>query len=80
MENLYTNECTSMYAMFYECRSLVNIDISNFDTSNCKNMSYMFFDCSQLTIDCSKWNISNIITHNYFNSSAPNVKAPIWNQ
>ena len=42
IENLYTNECTNMYAMFYNCYSLTTLDVSNFDTSNVINMYCMF--------------------------------------
>ena len=42
--------------MFYECNSLTNIDLSNFNTQNVTNMSYMFYECSSLTnIDLSNF-------------------------
>ena len=31
--------------MFYECGSLTNINLSNFNTQNVINMSYMFYEC-----------------------------------
>ena len=40
--------------MFYECRFLTNIDLSNFNTENVTNMSHMFSGCKYLTnIDLS---------------------------
>ena len=43
--------------MFYDCSSLTNIDLSNFNTNNVTNMSYMFSACWKFTKD-------NIITCN----------------
>ena len=42
--------------MFYECNSLKNIDLSNFNTQNVINMSRMFYGCKSLTnIDLSNF-------------------------
>ena len=44
--------------MFYECNSLADIDLSNFNTENITNMSSMFEKCISLTkIDLSNFNI-----------------------
>ena len=34
--------------MFYDCSSLTNINLSNFNTQNVTNMSHMFSGCSSL--------------------------------
>ena len=34
--------------MFFECSSLSNIDLSNFNTNNVTDMGYMFYKCSSL--------------------------------
>ena len=34
--------------MFSECRSLTNINLSNFNTQNVTNMSLMFYGCKSL--------------------------------
>ena len=34
--------------MFYDCVSLSNINLSNFNTLNVTNMSVMFYKCSSL--------------------------------
>ena len=34
--------------MFYECKNLSNINITNFNYKNVKNMDYMFYYCSNL--------------------------------
>ena len=37
-----------MSFMFFECKSLTNIDLSNFNTSKVTNMNYMFSECKSL--------------------------------
>ena len=57
------NKITNMYAMFYECSSLLSLpDISNWDTSNVTNMSCVFGECTSLLSlpDISKWNTSKV--------------------
>ena len=51
--------------MFYNCSSLKELDLSNFNTNNVINMSYMFFDCSSL----KELNLSNFNTNNVINIS-----------
>ena len=34
--------------MFCGCKSLTNIDLSNFNTQNVTNMKYMFYGCKSL--------------------------------
>ena len=47
--------------MFSECKSLTNIDLSNFNTQHVTNMSYMFNRCNSLTnIDLSNFNTQNV--------------------
>ena len=61
MENLYTDECTSMAHMFYNCSSLTSLDISGWNTSNVTDTSYVFYGCSSFTnLDISKWSTSGV--------------------
>ena len=47
--------------MFFECSSLTNINLSNFNTNNVTNMSYMFYGCSSLKeINLSNFNTNNV--------------------
>ena len=56
-----TSGVTKMYYMFYNCTSLQQLDLSNFNTENVKNMSVMFCDCSSLTeLDLSNFNTENV--------------------
>ena len=42
--------------MFFNCNSLINLYLSNFNTQNVTNMIWMFFNCNSLT----KLDLSNI--------------------
>ena len=53
----FTDNITKINYMFFECNSLINIDLSNFNTQNVTDMSCMFFGCKTLKKD-------NIITEN----------------
>ena len=56
-----TSNVTNMTSMFYGCKRLTSIDVSNFNTSNVTNMTGMFCDCSALTsLDASNFNTSNV--------------------
>ena len=37
-----------MIDMFYECSSLKNLNLNNFDSKNVTNMIGMFYECSSL--------------------------------
>ena len=55
-----------MNVMFYNCNSLTNLDLSNFNTQNVTNMSRMFGSCKSLTnLDLSNFNTQNVINMNY---------------
>ncbi len=61
LENLYTGNVTDMSYMFYNCSSLVSLDLSNFDTSNVTIMVEMFSDCMRLTtLDLSSFDTSKV--------------------
>ena len=61
LEYLYTNECTNMYTMFWNCLNLKEINLTNFDTSKVRNVSYMFYKCSSLiNMNLQSFNTSNI--------------------
>ncbi|MFG5432798.1 BspA family leucine-rich repeat surface protein [Enterococcus faecalis] len=52
-----------MREMFYGCRSLTSLDISNFDTSQVTDMSKMFYGCRSLnSLDVSKFDTSQVTT------------------
>ena len=50
-----------MASMFYECKHLTSLDISNFDTSKVYDMRWMFDGCISLsTLDLSNFDTSNV--------------------
>ena len=51
--------------MFYECKSLSSLNLSNFNTQNVTDMSDMFRWCESL----SSINLSNLNTQNVTNMS-----------
>ena len=58
---LYTSNVTYMLNMFYGCKALTSLDLSNFDTSKVTNMNSMFNGCKALTsLDLSNFNTSNV--------------------
>ena len=58
ISNLKTNQTTSFAAMFRDCKSLLNLDVSTFNTSNVTDMSALFMGCVKLTT----LNLSNFDT------------------
>ena len=47
--------------MFYYCRSLTSLDLSDFNTEKVTNMFAMFMECSSLTsLDLSNFNTANV--------------------
>lgn len=59
---LNTSKVTDMWGMFYNCSSLVNLDVSSFDTSSVIYMYDMFDGCSNLTsLDLSSFDTSKVI-------------------
>ena len=50
-----------MRGMFYECSSLKELNLSNFNTNNVTDMGYMFYKCSSLReLDLSNFNTNNV--------------------
>ena len=60
INNLNTTEVTDMGAMFRNCSSLTDLDVSGFDTKNVTIFGSMFADCSGLTtLDVSNFDTRN---------------------
>ena len=58
IEYLFKYKLTNTSHMFYQCNSITNLDLSNFDTRHVTDMSFMFSSCRSLT----NINLSNINT------------------
>ena len=48
--------------MFYDCNSLTNLNLSNFNTQNVTNMRYMFYNYKSLTnLNLSNFNVQMLL-------------------
>ena len=53
-----------MERMFQDCKTLISLDVSNFDTSNVERMALMFCECESLTeLDLSSFDTSKAGTN-----------------
>ncbi|MGL9947610.1 hypothetical protein IGJ63_002742 [Enterococcus sp. DIV1375a] len=53
-----TGKAKIMYSMFWNCRSLINLDVSKFDMSSATDTQWMFGNCINLQFfDARNWNI-----------------------
>ena len=61
IENLNTENVTSMAFMFSSCNKLAELDVTHFNTANVKNMKYMFECCKGLSsLDVTNFNTANV--------------------
>ena len=65
IDNLNTDNVTSMRLMFASCSSLTTLDLHSLNTAKVTNMSMMFYLCSGLTsLRVSSWNTANVTNMN----------------
>ena len=63
---LFSENLTNTSSMFYGCKFLTTIDLSNFNTQNVTDMSYMFYGCDSLiAIDLSNFYTQNVTNMSY---------------
>ena len=61
IENLHTENVTSMNSMFGACKKLKELDLSWIDTKSVIDMSYMFGSCNSIKcLDLSNFNTSSV--------------------
>ena len=61
LKYLNTAEVTDMSHMFWNCRNLSSLDLSNFNTTKVENMFGMFFNCENLSsLVISNFNTANV--------------------
>ena len=61
IENLNTENVTSMRNMFCGCSKLTSLDVTKFNTEKVTDMSYMFYNCKALTsLDVTNFNSENV--------------------
>ncbi len=74
IQYLNTANVTNMHAMFLNCSSLTNLDVSGFNTANVTDMSYMFHSCSSLTsLNVSHFNTANVTDMSYMFDSCSSL-------
>lgn len=57
LDKVKTDNVRDMEAMFAECSSLTDLDVTTFETKNVKNMRYMFYNCSGMRrLDLTNFN------------------------
>ena len=56
----------NMSYMFYDCLSLISVDMSKWNKNKIKNLDYMFLGCQSLynLSGISKWDTTNVISMN----------------
>ena len=60
------NNLKDISYMFYNCSSLIEINLSTYDTERVTNMSYMFFGCYNLyNLNLSKFNTEQVTDMSY---------------
>ena len=75
IENLNTENVTSMAQMFFGCRNLAELDVTHFNTANVTSMISMFNSCIGLTsLDVTNFNTENVTDMSYMFSYCNNLK------
>ena len=58
---IWNNSIDSCFCMFYGCKDITEIDLSNFNTSEVTDMYNMFYGCSSLSsLDVSNFDTSKV--------------------
>ena len=71
----FKNNLTRTCYMFYDCSSLINLDLSNFNTQNVNDMSFMFSFCNSLiSLDLSNFNTQNVTDMDYMFDGCESLK------
>ena len=61
LEYLNTEKVTDMQKMFYNCKNLSSLDLSNFNTEKVTDMNKMFYNCNKLSsLDLSNFNTEKV--------------------
>ncbi|MBR5578161.1 MAG: BspA family leucine-rich repeat surface protein, partial [Lachnospiraceae bacterium] len=85
-EGIDTSNVTTMESMFYGCKKLESLDLSNFDTIKVENMKHMFYSCTSLgALDVSSFDTEKVTDMSYIfyscesleNLNINNFKTPL---
>ena len=75
IKNLRTDNVVNMTGMFWNCSSLVSLDLSSFNTEKVHSMGWMFSGCSSLSkLDVSSFDTKNVTVMIDMFSFCPSLK------
>ena len=70
-----------MEGMFFFCKSLIKLEISNFNTKKVKNMDSMFFSCASLKdLDISNFDLNLTYMGYMFDKCSDELKTKVKGQ
>ena len=70
-----TSNITNMSGMFYDCRSIKELDLSSFNTENVTNTSGMFYDCDSIEeLDLSSFRNDSLEYVDYMFEGCDNLR------
>ncbi len=79
LSGMNMSSVTTVYDMFYSCKSLALVKINNANLQNVTDMQYMFSDCDALvSIDLNNLNINSVQTMNSMFSGCDNLESVIF--
>ena len=75
INNLKTDNVVNMSGMFWNCSSLVSLDLSSFNTEKVHSMGWMLSGCSSLSkLDVSSFNTKNVMFMGDMFAFCPSLK------
>lgn len=75
LSNLRTHNVTDFSDMFYNCDSLIDLNVDGFDTSNAEDFNGMFHGCNKLTqLNVKHFNVNSVLHMSYLFSGCRRLK------
>lgn len=75
LSNLRTHNVTDFSDMFYNCDSLIDLNVDGFDTSNAEDFNGMFHGCHKLTqLNVKHFNVNSVLHMSYLFSGCRRLK------
>lgn len=75
LSSLRTHNVTDFSDMFYNCDSLIDLNVDGFDTSNAEDFNGMFHGCNKLTqLNVKHFNVDSVLHMSYLFSGCRRLK------
>lgn len=75
LSSLRTHNVTDFSDMFYNCDSLIDLNVDGFDTSNAEDFNGMFHGCHKLTqLNIKHFNVNSVLHMSYLFSGCRRLK------